>query len=42
MMLIYKICMVFRGLGNLRNVDIVINEIVVMFLYMGKNFIILR
>ena len=42
MMLIHKICMAFRGLGNLRNVDIVINEIAAMLLHMGKNFITLR
>lgn len=38
MMLIHKICMAFRGLGNLRNVDIVINEIAAMLLHMGKKF----
>lgn len=30
--------MAFRGLGNLRNVDIVINEIAAMLLHMGKKF----
>lgn len=36
MMLIHKICMAFRGLGSLRNVDIVIKEIAAMLLYMEK------
>lgn len=30
--LIYKICMVFSGLGSLRNVENVMSEIVVIFL----------
>lgn len=34
MMLIHNICMAFRGLGSLRNVDIVIKEIAAMLLYM--------
>ena len=36
MMLIHKICMAFRGLGNFRNVDIVINDIAAMLLHMEK------